>query len=520
MTDTSRWAAPLLTHEQPARYTLEQLLTEPVLFGLPASPAQRAICRVLSGLPAAELGEETARLLGSAPRSGPPLEALLVAAIRCGKSLIAACVAVESALYCDLSGLGRGELPRVSVVSPRLDLAKVIREHLIGRVSSSPWLRSRIVGEPTADALVLRNLCGRPVEIKIVAGARAGTTLVSRWSAGAIFDEASRMVGEADGVVNLDHARQAVRQRLLPGARILYVTSPWAAEGPVWRWFTERFGRPAQPGGPIVLRATGPEMRPDHWTPDRCREAELADDLSYRTDVQCEFAASSDDALLGPEEIARARRSEPAELPPLEHADYLATMDPAMRRNAWTLTVLTREGDRLRVALVRQWVPGTTPLDPAKVLAEIAAAVRPYRIATVYSDQWSSDTLAALAIASGLNIDVVHRSADQISLDYRTLAERIRTRVLELPPDPAVSEDLAAMRRRVIQTGGTRVFLATSGTGRHADYAAALGLAMRLPLADITPPPPEPDPMEAALLRQLEATDRLGRELGLPGEGW
>lgn len=514
------WERELVEIAGTPKHTLEQLLTDPGLFALPASRTQRALCRILSGLPAGDLEAEAASLLGGAPRpTAPPKETLLLAAIRCGKSLISAVAGVEAALYCDLGDLSRRDTAQFSIVSVKLANAKETRRHLVGGVMGSPWLRSRVVGVPTADGITLRNVSGHAVEIKIVAGARAGTGLVSRWSAGVIFDEAARMVGEEGGVVNLDHARRAVRHRLRPGARLMYATSPWAAEGPVWRWFTERFGLAPQAGGPIVLRATGPEMRPDWWTPERCHEAQLADEVSYRTDVLCEFAASSDDALLGPEEIGRAQRKAPADLPPVQHADYLATMDPAMRRNAWTLTVLTREGDRLRVVLVRQWVPGTTPLDPAKVLGELSAAIRPYGITTVYSDQWSSDTLASLAIAAGLHIDVVHRSADEISMDYRTLAERIRTRVLELPPDPQLAEDLGHMRRRVIQTGGTRVYLATTGSGRHADYAAALGLAMRLPLADLTPPPPEPDPMEAELLRQHAEGARLSRELGLPGSG-
>src|SRR5678815_525909 len=124
--------------------------------------------------------------------------------IRTGKSLLAACAAFHMAVTCDVSSLRPGEIPRVSVVSLKKDLADVIVNHLVGSVKASALLRPFLMGEPTGDGLMIRHPSGTPVEICVVAGSRAGASLVARWSAGCIFDEFPRMTGEDDAVINWD----------------------------------------------------------------------------------------------------------------------------------------------------------------------------------------------------------------------------------------------------------------------------------------------------------------------------
>ncbi|MDP9001757.1 MAG: hypothetical protein M3O46_16790, partial [Myxococcota bacterium] len=227
-------------------YTLERLLTHPSAFGLTsASPLQRAICRIADGLPLGKLADhvDVIAAIGnvSALPQARPLELLILSGIRTGKSLLAAALAVRAALTCDLSQLRPGEPVRVSVVSLTTDLARVVFEHLCGTVTSKPMLRALVVGSPTADTVDLRHPSGHVVEVKVVAGARAGASLVARWSAGVIFDEAPRMNGEEDGVVNFDDARRAALGRLLTGAQLVSIGSPWAPRGPVYEAVQEHW---------------------------------------------------------------------------------------------------------------------------------------------------------------------------------------------------------------------------------------------------------------------------------------
>lgn len=217
---------------------LEELFTSPDGFDVPASPLQRATCRIIQGLPLGDLRDhpDVIECIGdvSTFEGVRPTEVDLLWPIRCGKTRLAVAIAVCATQTVSVSHLGTGEIPRVSGLSLRLDAAQIWLDQLVGTLLAKPLLKALVLEEPTADAVLLRHPSGRPVEIKIVAGARAGANLVGRWSAGCVVDEHTRMIGEDDGVVNFDDARQAVLGRLLPGAQLISIGSPWAPKGPAY----------------------------------------------------------------------------------------------------------------------------------------------------------------------------------------------------------------------------------------------------------------------------------------------
>ena len=139
--------------------TLERMLTSPNGFGLAtATPLQQAICRIADGRPLdglervpllanagayAEDIRERATLtwsIGDVRKlpSSRPAELYIVGPIRSGKSLMTAAVGVCATQRCDLSLVGPGEVPRVSVVSLTTDLARVVHQHVVGRTTASP----------------------------------------------------------------------------------------------------------------------------------------------------------------------------------------------------------------------------------------------------------------------------------------------------------------------------------------------------------------------------------------------
>jgi hypothetical protein len=462
--------------------TLEALLTSPAGFGLTtASPLQRACCRIIDGLPLGELAtcSEVVNAIGDveALPGVAPSEVLILSGIRTAKSLIAAATAVRASQTCDLSGLGAGETPRVSVVSLSLDLARVVFDHLTGNIMAKPALRALLVGDPTADSLLLRHPSGRVVEIKVVAGARAGASLVARWSAGCIFDEAPRMIGADDGVVNFDDCRRAVIGRLLPGAQVISIGSPWAPFGPIYQRVMERHGKP----GPdlVIVRAPAPAMNPVTWTPEKVEELRVREPQVYLTDVLAEFADPVS-SMFGSIELEKVTRKGPDVLAPERGHHYAATMDAGTRSNAWTLAVATIrlvEGRFVRtVALAKQWQGSRVePLDPDVVLAEIASLLKPYRVAYITSDAWSLDALRAVARRYGLGIiDKTVTAPMRLQL-YETMRMMVASGEIEFPPDPVVRADLVSVRKRVTQSG-ISIELPRTSDGRHADYAPALAL--------------------------------------------
>lgn len=467
--------------------SLEWRLTDPLAFGLTtASPLQRAICRVADGRSLGELGQhpDVIRAFGGCVSLGSkPVELTILSGIRSGKSLLTATLAVHWTQACDLTALGPGEVPRVSIVSLTKDLADVVFAHIVGRVQSSPLLRTLLVEPPGSDSIVLRHPSGRPVEIKVVAGARAGASLVARWSAGCIFDEFPRMTGEGDSVVNWNDSRDAVLLRLLPGAQVANIGSPWAPFGPAYAMVQEHWGKPSP--RLVVVRAPAFAMNPVHWTPERVADAERDPDV-YRTDVLAEFA-TPEEALFSVEALEKSTRDAPVECAREAGLSYSAAMDPATRGNGWTLVVSTRRGKKKIVVLAREWLGSRhRPLNPAEVLVEIRDAVAAYGLDMVESDQHMGDALVALARDRGLRVHQWTLGQDEKTRRYLDIRTRLLSGEVELPAVPQLRTDLLHLRKRITQAG-IAIVLPETSDGRHCDYAPSLMLSLSKWLDDERP---------------------------------
>lgn len=466
----------------------ERLLTTADGFAIDtATPAQRAACRILDGVPLGDLRNhpDVARLVGNEEavallpneQGAMPTEAVFLAAIRSGKTNIAVCAGLRMALTADLSRMAPGDVPRVSIVSLKLDLSTEAYGKAIESIVGSPSLGPLLI-DHRAGILTVRNRTGRPVQLAIVAGAKAGSGLVSRWSAGVIFDEAPRMSGSEDGVVNLDHARDAVIGRLLPGAQALYIGSPWAPFGPVYQMVQKHWRRPSHEM--VVMRGTGPMLNPVHWTPERCEKLRETNPTAYQTDVCGEFA-DPEAGMFSPVAIDKNTRPRPLELPYNSALRYWAAVDPSEGSptgNAWTLVIVEQVGEFFRVALAREF-RGARPREIWRQIAECCAI---YKLKWCATDQYAAASNEDLAAEFKLMLDVQAVSGPSKLKDFTDLQTLIHSDRIELSPNPTLKADLLAVRRRITQSGAAVVFPHT-GDGRHCDYAPALCAAVTMGMA-------------------------------------
>jgi hypothetical protein len=449
-----------------------------------ATPVQRAICRALDGVPlgATWEREDVRAAFGGVLPSGRPEETLLLCGTRTGKSLTAAAKAIQVSQTVRLAGLVAGEIPRIPIVSTSRDNARVIYQIVRDAVRGSSVLRGLLVSEPIDSewCVTLRHPSGVPIEIKVVAGSRAGASLVARWMPAVIFDEAARMIGSDDGVVNLDDARKSVLSRVPDGGIVLYVTSPWAPMGPVYDMHSQHRG---QRGRFLVVQTPGRAMNPGYWTPER--EAQLAaqDPTAYRTDCLGEFAAQEATAFRSDLLSAATQR-----LPEIEPFDptqgYAAWMDPATRNNAWTLVVCSYSAARgYSVALARQWQgTATEPLSTRAVMRDVAASLAEYHLGWVGTDQYMGDALVDVGAEEGLSVVVEPETAATRYQRIHAIATQLAAGRLSLPPTTSdsgrlVFRDLVSVKRRLTQGGVTYVLPLSTG-GRHCDYVPSLAGAL------------------------------------------
>ena len=336
--------------------SLETIFTHERLFGVKtATPLQRAKCRIVSGQPLGELATHPDVLEmcgGKVPElTEPPKEILDISAIRIGKSLFAAALILWLSQTVDLSGTRPSDIVRIFVVALKIGGTEAVLRHLLEPMLTKPSLRALLVDDPKeitlgsikTGGLRIRHPSGKIIEVMPIPLDRAGGSAVSVYCAGVVVDEYPRMVGAEDGVRNVEHFREAVIGRLLPGAIFLATGSPWQPYGPAYDNTIKSFGKPSE--DLVVLRTSakpfvgiapawtqGPKQKiPPH-------EALLRKSpLAYKTDFLAEFAD-------GEEAVFPAQAIEDAFNRPLEGQAHYGKpaifADPsALRHDYWAAMV-------------------------------------------------------------------------------------------------------------------------------------------------------------------------------------
>ncbi len=497
---------------------LEKLLTHPDGFGLTqATNTQRAICRCLDGVSLGELaddpevqwaftgktGDDAIAILNLLPVGVIPAEVILCAAIRGAKTLISACLAFTACLTVDLSATRTNETVRYSIAATEMEKARVAIEHLKATIPEAKILRPYFL-RSTNTGVVVRHPSGRPIEIRVIVAGRGGRGVISRWSAGLTVDEAARMQGEG-GMANLPDILHAVHGRLLPGAQVFMPGSPWAPKGPVFDAVSDQWGRPSR--ARVVIRATGPMLNPQWWTPERIEETRSKQDgeLVVQTDVWANFG-SLPTQFFTADDIARATRPFQVNgvaqlaLAYEPHRTYAAFMDPATRGNAWTIVVAswlegaTESESMAQIALAYEWV-GTRsePLQARRVFAEMAPMLGLYRLTEAWSDQHNFDPNSEHAEACGITLMRDDAPTAEKNARYLDLRELVvsdapegcgQKKRISLPPHPVFRADMLAIVKQLTRTGIAFPLPTGGGSTRHCDFApAATGAVAKAKIA-------------------------------------
>lgn len=496
--------------------TLEAIFAGAGYADIPASPLQLAACRASEGQPVDETvlsDADVERHFGCGrSRIGLCMPALVViiAGVRGGKSYFAVCGATRDVLAADCDALKQHEIARHPIVAPTVDNAQATFRILVGVWRESPVLRSWIIAE-TTDTLTVRRPDGRVFEIVVVAAHRGGVTLRSRWLAGFTFEEAAGFGIETQGAaVNAEELLRAGQTRLLPGTQGRIISSPFGQQGILWRLYQESFG---SPGRVLVVHAPTRAMNPSfpQATIDEIR-ARDPDGAAREYDAAW---TDPESAYFDSLTLRAARRKEPLERAPVAGVTYVAAWDAATRGNSWSLIVAhADETGRVVVDVARQWTGSkTTPLSPKVVIGEIAGVLAPYKVASVYVDQWSVDALRDQAADAGLGLIECDKATTDAG--YKTLQTRLANGAAELPPLDALEQDLRGVRKRVTPTG-VRIELPRTADGRHCDFAPSVALATHfateaLSVSALATPPEEAkaweNPRGAPIIVVLGTTD-------------
>lgn len=467
--------------------TLEELFTLPAPVGVgvtTATPVQRALAHLLEGKPIPDrLWDDpwenyAVRQTFGNERPIVTDEIQIISGVRGAKTYLCVLAAILMTQRVSFpTPILPGERPRINFVSQVTDLVEQALGYVRGLIRSVPSIQALLFEQPTdgSDTFVFRHPSGVPIEITIVAAAKAGATLVSRWCAGVLFDEFPRMASSEDSVKGVDEMMRAVRGRMLPGALIMYVGSPVGRIGTAFKMFTENFGKA---GAKIaVARAKGPWLNPIWWTPANCNALKSKDYDAWLNDVEAEFR-DIETAFLSSLQVDSCVRPTPITYGYDPSKVYTAVMDPGTRGNSWTFGIAhTDDNRRFHVDLAMQWTGSQAqPLSPRAVLKDLKPILDEYHIETVKSDQHMADALRDLAQLEGIGFTSIAITSKIKNTAFQSLKVRINASLLDLPPVDYLRDDLVNLRLRIDSDSNPKVIVVETNDGRHCDYASMLAL--------------------------------------------
>jgi hypothetical protein len=462
-----------------------------------------------------------------------PTEILDLSGVRLGKSLFGAALILWMTQF---------------VVALKIDGCKAVMQHLLTPMLEKPALRSLLVDDPkdltlstALRGLKIRHPSGHVIEVVAVPLDRGGGSGVSVYSAGVVVDEYPRMIGADDGVRNVEHFRDAVAARILPGGKALYTGSPWQPYGPAYDNTVKFFGKPTQ--DILVLRTSA---RPfvgvaPAWTEKSVEKLKRSNPTAYKTDFLAEFA-DGEEAVFPAQAIEDAwnkprnpsatygRPAIFADPSALRH-DYWAAMvggwafpvaspediyecellgefikpSPANARGAvmhgregWIRVLEDQYGrpiPRKDQKALRPWFEiydivswdaksGARGLDLVKAVGELG---RKYGCSEFHWDGYEQLMLADLVRSVDLK-PIVHTWSGQ---GRKTEAvDHLRTLLVERRvalPNPQVTEKADTLKQELVRfrsrpTPGGNFQYIVAGGGGHGDHASCLTLAMRADL--------------------------------------
>lgn len=384
-----------------------------------------------------------------------------------GKTLLVAAYGIYRALTADLSACGPGDVAAVAIVSPRGKTSQIAVGY--GReFASRPGIED-LVDSSRAEGFTLRRPDGRLVEFSVISKSRGGSALRGLSLVTVVIDESEFVpAGGRDAVVNDDDLISAAMPRMLPGALMLLVSTPWPAPSATSRAFEENYGHPrtgiAAKGGTLLMRDHDPAIA------KRIELETARNPANAAREYACELIDGGGGAFFERSTIDAA-----ISFAPIVSRQMQATagVDPAFVNDSSALAIVERH-DNLVVMVHGEIVAPEPhrPLVPSVVIGSFAATARGYGCTYLATDSHKIGIVRENALAHDLDTRVLSTEQSMIAL-----REVLREGRLRIPNDPRLLSQLRAIQYRP-RTGGGLTIMSPRTQEGHGDLVSALAMAV------------------------------------------
>lgn len=498
------------------KLSLPQQVALKAVYGLPLEGRELTIWSAFQG---AGIYDELGYLLGVTHQVAyKAMEYLILTCIwgrRSGKS---SAIAAFSAAYEITLG---GHTQRVALnqelfwlyIAQDLGTAQLNMKFILSVLADSPLLRKQVINpeKPGIEECKFKNgitLRGEPPNIKTARGsAVCGVTMdeIGFW-----YKDAK----SANPDFEVERAVAPAMGQFFPFAKQLRFSTPWTKEGLLYEanqggtlgWKLrcshcinlpscdhlqderDKFESHLVLGGPTALMEN-PFITRKFLAMARRRDPEafIREYLATFIDSQTSFLthASVDKAVqLEESQLTPGTPGVRRKIGFIEGANYVIAIDPAFRKDGFTLSVGHSDTEYGFVQdEVRQWepLPGER-VNPAIVLDEIKFICDYWQTNTLYSDQAQLESLQQLAIDRDMTIFGVDFTVKSKSVIMNSLANQANMNRLKLLNEPTQALQLKQLQKVI---GPNNYISIGAPSGKHDDYATVLALcihqAMRLP---------------------------------------
>ena len=477
---------------------------------LKLSPSMAAIMDASEGRRPDTIDDRTSIQLFGCPLDSLPSPCPNEVGIRAGgrggkSSRLLAVKAIHSAIYTPAPTLMRGELARVLIVAPEMDLARQVLSYIKGYIAGSPALRqiAEAVGpgrksgdtidddeEPedvgTSERVLIRRPNGQLAEIRIRAARRGGMTARSRTLLALLMDEVCFFYA-GDGYTVTDQAiYDAGIQRLVPEGQVWLASTPWLeGEGVLEKAIARNWGTHEDA---LVCVAPTRRLNPT-WDQGGALERKMRaiDPENADREILAIPLRRGADHLYDRGSIGRALTLTAPDRPP----DVVGVGgDAGFVSDGSGLGVVgrwdTKDERPFYAALHASQVlplPGE-PLKPSEVVGGWAVELKRWPGIPLMVDSFSRESIREHADAVGIQLSEAPSSPAGPHLELRKALDEGRFALGDLPSEARemVRYQLGQVKRKVTPGGGMsivmprRKIVAVGGGGGHCDAVAALVL--------------------------------------------
>jgi len=439
------------------------------------------------------------------PRPGGYEEAFFICGRRSGKSKTAALITVYEALFGGWEiRVGPGEKFWLFTIATDRSQASVILSYVKSMLDQFRDKKAKKKKEQDEDSLIERETSDE-IWLKngaVIAIKTASYRALRGFSVAlAVLDEMaflrdSRSANPAEEIVG------SLLPALLPGGRLLGISTPFARFGLLYELFKEHYGN--EESEQLIWRAPTRVMNPSYRqsTIDRLLKR---DRVLYTSEFLAEFRSDISEFIPGELVDLYCTASNAG---PEAGRRYVGFVDPSGgRQDSFSMAIAHVADGRVYLDLLRE---RESPFVPDEVVAEFAATLKHYGISEVIGDRFGGEWVADSFRKHGIRMTASDLSASDL---YVEMQPRLSSGQLVLLNDEKLKLQLRQLERRA-QPGGRDKVDHPQLAGFHDDLANAAAGAVIYAVKSLRGVW-TPEQMEAWMPRLVH---RLPEALKLPGQ--